>query len=282
MYNSRIKITIPDALIPDTLPTGFTGTHVAFVKAHTTITQRGGVDFGQVSTDDRSIYSVTASSGAVGSITIYIDEMVKNGQVRIFYENIDVESITVDSNTPSDYAQVFAVQTITDENTSTNFANDPFASTKPTDVVEREKGKVRPVVGSGTVTITPESAQVNALPRPYTLTYKAPTKLPADAWLVVKLPTATDAENNTISAYVDNNRARAAVTKFTNKRVSDAVETVGEVTYPAGTLNPAYIKAPTGTLSPTNPAQTISNDSTFVSWKIGGPWQGCYFHENHQ
>ena len=45
IYNSALQITIPEELIPDALPEDVAD-YPSFIVAHTTVSQRGGVDFG--------------------------------------------------------------------------------------------------------------------------------------------------------------------------------------------------------------------------------------------
>ena len=268
MYNSVIRISVPDALIPDTthasddssaLVTGDivdrdADNQAAFIASNLTVSQRGGVNFGEdpafttASEEDRDRYVnkavvAAATDNGAGTITIFIDDMGKGDQVRLFYENITVRTPMKDANriTEKTY-QAFEVFTDTDEG---GFASSDlgFAAARR---VGDPAGKVHPVIGSGTVTIEPSAVNINVT-RDYTVSYTAKTAL-TDAWLVVNLPPAVDTERAFKSVAADG--VVSDLTGFTATRVRED-----------GTLNYGYI--------PPEDNQTIfGTDSEAIKWEF--------------
>ena len=224
MYNSKIRVTIPASLVaPD--DTEDARTHDEEFTALITISQRGGVNFGDAN-GTAAGSPVYVADAANGTIDISIDNLNKDDDVRIFYENITVQTLTAEEQ--------ITVGTDTDENGTDAFiqVGDPI-------------GSVKPLLGSGEVTLNPAAVEVNSV-RDYTVTYKALTKL-EDVWLVVDLPD---------TAFVDEDGSR--VNTFTNDRVDND-----------GALNYAYI--------PTADDQTLTTDSQAVIWKIASLGKGSTF-----
>ena len=116
MYNSEIRVTVPVALIPPDVAEGSMGVmwmtpRITNLRDAITVSQRGGVNFGDADTSaeapgNQPFVSAVDANGP-GTITIDIDNMQRNDEVRVFYENIDVGDLAV--------SQAFAVETDTNE-----------------------------------------------------------------------------------------------------------------------------------------------------------------------
>ena len=169
IYNGTIVVTVPDALVDGTGLDGDNSTNDATFRADITVSERGGVDFGETDADvgQSGVFAVSFSDR---TITIEIDDMHKGDQVRVFYEDIKVGD-------PSTTPQMWNVATSVD------------GAATPTDLPDGDqKGTVRQRAGSGEVTISPSAVEVNST-RDYTIAYKAATVL-ENVYLVVRLPAA--------------------------------------------------------------------------------------------
>ena len=260
MYNSIIRINVPDALIPDEAAdapantiendtddqAGGAADEAYFIRTHTTVSQRGGVDFGQMSETDRRSVVHTGENDAGGTIDIYIDSMGKGDQVRVFYEDITVEAVT--SNIDPLIYEVFTVQTDTDES---GFDDLDFTTPAGVGQVGDPAGKVHPLLGSGKVTIEPSAVEINVT-RDFTVTYTAPTKL-ENVWLIVELP--ADA------AFKD--EEGDAITTLTTTRIVEAGPEEGTRNY--------------GYLPDDADIQTFNDPPTAVFWKIASISKGSTF-----
>ena len=199
MYNSWVQVEIPTSL---RTPADGDSTAQMEFDAAITISQRGGVNFGDANADTVGT-PVYVSEVSAGTIDILVDSMNKGDEVRVFYENITVQTLTAEEK--------IEVNTDTTEATTRTYVQvgDPI-------------GSVKPRLGSGEITLSPAAVEVNSV-RDYTITYKSLTKL-ENVYLVVQLP------NGTTPAFVDDADPPAGVTEFTTDRVDNN-----------GALNYAYI-----------------------------------------
>ena len=182
MYGSKIQVTIPSALLPDTDPETIVSNHL---HDNLVVTQRYGVDFGTPDEGDRKSYHWDANDSRV--VTIYIDDMHEGDIVRISYPGATVGTVTDASDFVAANSGIpFVVQAeTTGDEAYAPVDGVGFVVDKP------DNGVVYPLAGSGMVEITStktksSSVQVGSI-HDLSIKYTSATKVD-DVYLWVVVP----------------------------------------------------------------------------------------------